>query len=273
MSPKHLLVHVDSSNEVEERLNLAVAIARRFGARLTGLFAEADTVGASLVGRRSPGRLEEAAAAARETFSSKVAAAGVDSEWWPLAGAGYADLVNLTAACCRYVDLAIFGQHDPERSRLPADLVEQVLLECGRPLLVVPSVGHHPDVGKRVAVGWNSSRESARAVGDGLPLLAGAEFVGVLAFQQPSASEAPLAMPPANIVAHLALHGIAASYQRVEQDDSGIGVVDSLLNYAFSSQADLIIVGARAEGFPVRHLSATTREFLRVMVSPLLLSA
>lgn len=271
MGIRHLLVHMDSSGEVEERLGLAIALARKFGAKLAGLFAEADVSGTAVAARRSPQRLEEAASKAREVFDTKVSAAGIDAEWWPLGGAAYADLIDTTAACCRYVDLAIFGQHDEKRSLLPPDFIEQVLLECGRPLLVVPLVGHYADIGKRVVIGWNSSRESARALGDALPLMEGAEFVQVLAFRHALTDAGPTI--PANIVSHLALHGFAARYQWLEQTKDGIGPVDSLLNYGFESGADLIVLGARVEGFPTRHLAATSRESLHAMVSPVLVSA
>ena len=38
MSYKHLLVHLDTSRRAPERLDLAATLAKRFGARLTGLF-------------------------------------------------------------------------------------------------------------------------------------------------------------------------------------------------------------------------------------------
>jgi len=270
MALKHLLVHVDSTDGVHGRLDLALTLARRFGARLTGLFAEADAIGASLVGRRSPQQLREAASSARDTFTRKASEAGADAEWWQLGSAGHGELIGLAASCCRYADLALFGQFDAERSRTPADLVEHVVLDCGRPVLVVPSAGHHRDVGRRVVVGWNASREAARAVNDALPLMGGAEFVGVLAFQHATSAGTSLPMPPADIVAHLALHGVKARYERVVEDKEGIGATETLLNYAFESQADLTVVGAHAEAFPLRRAGAATRELLRSMVTPVL---
>lgn len=270
MTLRHVLVHVDSTEGTRGRLDLAVAVARRFGARLTGLFAESDTLGSSIVGRRSPSQLEEAAARARGAFDRSAGAAGLDAGWWHLGAAGHGELATLTSACCRYADLAVFGQHDPEQSRVPAELVEEVVLDCGRPVLVVPSAGRHPDVGRRVVVGWNASREAARAVGDALPFLRGAEFVGVCAFQRAAPGAAGPAMPPADIVAHLALHGVTARYERAVEDEDGIGAAGALLNHAFECQADLTVAGAPAQGFPLRHLSAGARELLRSTSTPVL---
>ncbi len=273
MSLRHLLVHADSTEGAHQRLDLAVTVARRFGARLTGLFAEVDSLGSSLVGRRSPQQLQEAAAKARDAFARRAGAAGVDAEWWHLGSAGHAELVALTAACCRYADLAIFGQHDPEESRAPADMVEHVLLDSGRPLVVVPSTGRHADMGRRVVVGWNATREAARALNDAIPFMQGAEFVGILALQQPSPAETSLRMPPADVVAHLAHHGIKAAYERVVEDEQGVGATDALLNYAFESQADLTVAGAHGHAFPLRHAGAAGRELLRSMVTPVLFAS
>lgn len=46
-------------------------------------------------------------------------------------------------------------------------------LESGRPCLVVPYAGEFPTVGTRVLVAWDGGRESARAVHEAMPHLAG----------------------------------------------------------------------------------------------------
>jgi hypothetical protein len=73
---------------------------------------------------------------------------------------------------------------------VPADLVEQVLLHGGRPVLVVPSAGQYRDVSRRVLVAWNSSREAARALNDAIPLMRNAETVVVVAFQRAAGAKA-----------------------------------------------------------------------------------
>ena len=275
MPIKHLLVHVDGVERSAPRLDLAVALARRFGARLTGLFAETISLGASIVARRSPQHLESAAREARSAFEARTGAAGVAAEWWELAPGDYADVVGATAICCRFADLVVFGQREDGDDRVPEDLTERVLLDCGRPVLVVPSAGHHVEVGKRVLVVWNASRDAARAVNDAIPLMQGAEEVEVLALRQ--ASSAGLGrMPPLDIVAHLAAHGIRCRYDRVVKEELGDhpGVVDVLLNHAFDLRADLTVMGAGYQEYASPFLSRgrRTRELLRSMLTPVLLS-
>jgi nucleotide-binding universal stress UspA family protein len=270
MTFKHLLVHLDSGGRTAERLDLAALLAARFGARLVGLFAERQTLGTTLATRRNREEVTAARERARTLFQARLANASVAHDFWALEPDDDADLVHLLSVCCRYVDLAIFGQHQGEELRLPPDLVEKVLLDAGRPLLVVPSIGRYPDLGQRVVVAWNSSRESARALNDAIPFLRLAKVVTVLAFQRPSEGSAPQ-LPPLDIVAHLAAHGVRAQYERVIQAEAGFG--DQLLSRSSDLTADLAIVGGSGRhGSLFTLASNTTRESLRAMTMPVLLS-
>jgi nucleotide-binding universal stress UspA family protein len=270
MPLKHLLVHLDASPRTEERLNLAVNLARRFGARLTGLFSESGSLGHGIVGVRDPAAVAADLAAVRAAFEARTAEARLQTDWWAIEGGDYAHVVGWTVVCCRYADLAIFGQRMEDGARVPADLVEQALEDAGRPLIVVPWVGHYRDVGKRVLIAWTGSRESARAVNDALPLLAGADEVSVLSIQRASSGD-PLAVPRVDIVAHLAAHGIAASYERLILDE--LDVANHVLNRASDWSADLTVVGAHGQrGFPYLPRSSMTDDILQSMTTPVLLS-
>jgi hypothetical protein len=45
-------------------------------------------------------------------------------------------------------------------------------MNSGRPVLVIPYIGRFETFGTKILVGWNNSREAARAVNDAIPLLA-----------------------------------------------------------------------------------------------------
>ena len=183
MGLKHLLVHVDASPRSAERVALAATLARRFGARVTGLFAESSALGPGIAEVRDRDQLAADEATARRTFEERTG--GLATDWWSIGGGDWAHVVGWTVVCCRYADLAIFGQHPEQGARLPADAIEQALEDAGRPLLVVPFVGKYPDVGGRVLVAWTGSRESARALGDAMPFLVAAKEVSVLSIQLP----------------------------------------------------------------------------------------
>jgi nucleotide-binding universal stress UspA family protein len=272
MSYRHLLVHLDSAPRSAERRELAIRLAQKLSARLVGLFAEVDQLGPSLVARRHPSAVRDAREEARAAFERNTAAAGVDSEWWPIEATAHAEILDLAASCCRYVDLAILGQRDKENDKAPRELVEQVFLDSGRPVLVVPAVGHYAEVGRRVVIAWNASREAARAVNDAIPLLKGAEMVRVLAFRRHREEARSLPVPRADILAHLAAHGIDASLDVSIQEEEGANLVGTLLNYSYEVQADLTVLGAQGERFPLRHAVGSTRDILRSMPTTLLMS-
>ena len=272
MTFKHLLVHVDSAPRAVERLELAIHLARQGSARLDGLYAEGQTLGASLVGRRSPDRMADAEREAHAAFETRLGAAGLEGHWWPLEPGEDSVLLGRLQVCCRYADLAVFGQHQADQARLPEGAVEDAVFQGGRPVLVVPYAGRFPSVGRQVLIGWNGSRESARAVNDALPLLAGAESVLLLAFQRASRLE-PGGLPPLDIVAHLATHGIKAAYEPVIMDPESLDAADAMLNRAFDTGCDLIVTGAHDQaGFPGARAAGSTRKLLATMTVPILFS-
>ncbi len=274
MALRHVIVHVDGSDRASARVTLAAGLCRDPRSRLTGLFAEDVTLGSSIVGRRSPEAIRASMQAAQAAFLATAAAVGARPIWWALgSGRDVGSLAGDVAICCRYGDLAVFGQPQDE-GRLPEDVLEAAVLGAGRPVLVIPEVGRHDAVGSRAVVAWTGSRESARAVNDALPLLAGAELVVVLAFQERGAAAAT-AFPNLDVVAHLEAHGIVARYERVlvDQDDD-IGVVDTTLNRCADATADLVVMGARAgHGFGTPRLARHARGMLRSMTTPVLFSA
>ncbi len=271
MALKHLVVHLDGAGATAVRLDVAIALARRFDARVSGLFAEGQALGPSIVARRAHEDLVRARDEARAVFEVKAKAASLATDWWPLDAGEYSDLVGLTAACCRYADLAVFGQHEAGNLRVPEDLVEQVILRSGRPVLVVPAFGRFTAVGTRVLVAWNASREAARAVHDALPLLEMAESVTVLSLQDTAAATAPSPVPFVDVVAHLRAHGVEARYEKVVKDE--LGLVDTVLNRGSDLAADLIVMGAQAQlGLPLPRTGPSTRAMLASMTAPVLFS-
>jgi hypothetical protein len=65
-----------------------------------------------------------------------------------------------------------------------------------------------------VLIGWNATREAARAVNDAMPLLQGAEFVTVLTIDAREGPDAHGELPGADISLHLARHGVKAEIER-----------------------------------------------------------
>ncbi|MGA7329085.1 MAG: universal stress protein [Rhodomicrobium sp.] len=264
MSLRDIMVHLDSGPRTSERLTLAAALARRYDARLTGIFAQ--------VARYSPagegGEARPLGAASRNQFEA--AASGLRrSLWLDLDRGSDHEIVHGLTEAARHYDLAIFGQDDEDGPKIvPRELLEQVIVESGRPILVVPYAGHFPDIGQRPLIAWTEARAAARALNDSLPLLKpGAKVsvvtVGLATQAQELSSE--------RISEHLHAHNIESHFEHMQVTE--VGLIDTLLNLATDKDADLIVMGAfGGYGFPLFSRGSGTRYMLRHMTAPCLFS-
>jgi nucleotide-binding universal stress UspA family protein len=272
MAIRNLLVHLDSTPRAKARLRLAIALARRHGARIAGVFGEGTSLGGTLLGRRSPQAMDRAAGEAREAFEVATRGTGIDASWLAIAPGEPADVIGWIAICARYFDLCVLGQHDPDREdSLPPDVAEQVLAQSGRPVLVVPYAGEYPDAGRRVLVAWTGSAEAARAVNDALPLLRTADRVVLLSAQAPPRAEPSAPVPSLDILAHLRAHGVEATRETTFVEE--IALADLILNRAADLGSDLVVMGAHGtSALPFFGRGFAARAALRTMTAPFLLS-
>lgn len=272
LSVKHILVHVDNGPRCAVRLELAATLARRYGGRVSGVFARRDTHAPSIVAHQQSDSLAQAAAEAEAAFTAQMNAAGVPASWYRMPYGEEAFLIRELEILSRFADLTVFGQHEPDAQShaLPADAVAEVIQQAGRPVMVVPYAGHFETLGTNVLVAWNGSREAARAVFDAMPILEKAASVHVVGLHgQSSASAADL--PKVNIIDYLATHGIQARYEVFEPHD--IGIMDMLLSRAADQACDLMVMGASAHhGLPFFKKGAGTRHVLGHMTVPVIFS-
>jgi nucleotide-binding universal stress UspA family protein len=180
---------------------------------------------------------------------------------------GMGDLVD-PGAKARAADLVLAGQ--PERGdALGRRLAGDLLLSAGRPILFVPFAGHFEDVGRRVLIAWNDSREAARAVADAMPILCRAESVVLLTLDTPAAA-APVEAA-ADVASQLARHGVKVNVDR--QRVSEIDVGNLILANADDRDSDLIVMGGYGHSrVRERVLGGATRALLDVMIVPVLMS-
>lgn len=269
MALKNLMVHLDQSERTSSRLTLAVSLARTHQARLVGVFGQlAQTQSVGIVSSWPTPEYAAAAQASKTAF--EIAAAGLpDIEWHDINRGSEAELVRRVTDLARHADLVIMGQYDDKtRSWVPADLAEEVILNAGRPVLMIPYIGDFTEVAKRPLVAWSNVREAARALNDALPLMEGCEKATVMSFAT-NAEEARSACD--NVIRHLACHGIQAQSQVMLVTD--IGIMDMLLNANTDLGTDLLVMGAQGHiGLPFMSRGAGTRYILRHMTVPVLMS-
>lgn len=269
MSLKNLMVHLDQSMRTQARLELAVTLARRHQARLVGVFGQlAPSQRVGVVATWPTQAYTEAAAASKAQFEH--ATAGLpDAEWRDINRGSEAEVLRHIADLARHADLIVMGQHDDSvKSCVPADLAEEVVLNSGRPVLVLPYAGNFPDIGQRPLIAWSDTREAAHALNDALPLIETCKEAMVLSFSS-TVKEARASCD--EVIHHLACHGIQAKSETMLVTD--VGIMDMLLNRASDLGADLLVMGAHGHvGLPFVSRGAGTRYIFRHMTVPVLMS-
>lgn len=269
MSLKNLMVHLDLGERTDTRLNLAASLAHKHQARLVGVFgqrAQPQKVG---VVASWPSQEYVAAREASKIAFEKATTGLPQAEWLDVNRGSDAEVVSHIVGLARHFDLVVLGQHDERhKSNVPEDLVTEVVLECGRPVLVVPYAGSFAEVGKHPLIAWNNAREAAHALNDALPLLADCDEAMVLSF---SARHDESVSSCAEVVRHLATHRIAAKTEVMVVQD--FGIMDLLLNRVTDRGADLLVMGAHGHiGFPFVSRGGGTRHILHHMTVPVLMS-
>ncbi|MDF2096884.1 universal stress protein [Aquibaculum arenosum] len=279
MGYKNLLVQLDTTRACQKRVAAALELAQRFDAHLVGLYVspelsvpsfieaqlgeEVRTMQLNLRRERAEeaiGSFEEAARKAGVTVESRRQAAFLD------------EIPDVIALHGRYSDLVILGQQDEDdEESLPSSLTEETLLSVGRPVLMVPYIGAPEGFGRQITLGWDGSREAARAASDALPFLKRADAVRVLCVNPKRGIGGHGEEPGADIALSLARHGVKAEAQHVVSRE--VEVADLMLSRAADQGTDLMVLGAYGHS-RMRELimGGVTHTLLRNMTVPLLMS-
>ncbi len=286
MALKDLLVYLDERECALERLRLAADLARRHGSRLTALYVEepsaaqleqqataemglASATAMSRLNRQVDESMTQSAERCRLALESSARQSGIATEWLCLRGIASV----LVPQHARYADLCILS-HETAHDVTPAgySFSEQLLFVTGRPVLFVPVIGDFETLGRHILVAWNSSRVSARALHDALPLIERAEHTTVLTVNPAQFVNRHGALPPKQMLEHLRRH--SAGVTGVEIDDvPADSVADVMRSEARRAGADLMVAGAF--GHPrlwEKFLGDVTRNLLTHMNMPTLMS-
>jgi len=149
-------------------------------------------------------------------------------------------------AKARCHDLVVMGRFT-EPNGLPADLLQLMLVECGRPILIAADKVPQSLTGT-VMVCWKDAPEPARAASVALPILAKADRVVVVTVDEGDKAAADSATAMAR---QLAWHRVPATAEVIGRN--GRSVQQALLSAAQKCGADLLVMG----GYSKRPLRET----------------
>jgi len=277
MSYKTIVVHLDTSRHAHVRFEMALHLAKHFGAHLIGVFAvfnpdpRAFYVMAGSVdyfAAQDQLRAERRGALER-LFHAELKRAEVAGEWIAVDQAA-----NLTVPHRgHYADLIIAGQedpHDPE-SYVGDYFSETLVMSTGRPVLLVPYAANVASPGGHVMVCWDGSREATRAIHDAVPFMRTARLTTIVAVNG-ERGESRVRIPGADIATVIARHGIRVEVKNLDLP-AGKAVGDTLLSEADTLGADLLVMGAYGHArWQELVMGGATRTILKSMTVPVLMS-
>lgn len=278
MAYKTILVHIDESRRVDERIKIAANIAlaesaHLIGAAMTGIsrfvYRNAN------LGENDPNLaahvelLRARARRALEGFEPKVKSLGLTSYEKRLVDDEAGGGLSLQAS---YSDLVVIGQTDPYEPS-PAvmpDFPENVVMNAGRPVLIIPYAGHFENIAGNVLIAWDGSTQATRAVTGAIPLLKRAKIVKVVIFNAAANPEAHGEQPGADIALYLARHNVEVE---VLQKKTEVDIGNALLSLVMDESADLLVMGGYGHSrFREVLLGGATRTILDSMTVPVLMS-
>ena len=252
MAYKTILVHLNDERRLPSLLAAAIPIARASSAHLIGLAVLPPTIIVPDT-EAGPGTVIDAHRIAyqaqinrmRVAFDNVKGETGLSTEWREPDGQEvnpFGDVAMVVLDHARSADLVIAGQDNPEWALSGyLDVAERLILEGGRPVLLIPKTGPVRPIGKRILVAWNGRREAARAAFDALPLLKAADAVDV-GCVNPEAEAKDSGVPnSAEICTALARHGVKCEAMPPIHAMRGVG--SALLATADSRNADMLVMG------------------------------
>lgn len=279
MSYKTILVHVDQSSHAAARIRIAVEVAAEENAHLVGVAMAGisrylpDGNGLDLTNPALRNHIDlqnQVADGALAQFERIAELAGLTSYERRRINDGDHEGLCLQA---RYCDLVVLGQAESNgtSARILLDLPEYVVLNSGRPVLIIPHSGTFDAVyDNRVLVAWDGSKEATRAVTDAIPLLRLAKSVVVVVINASIAQGNHGEEPGADIALFLARHQIKVE---VMTQATSIDVGNALLSLTASLGMDLIVMGGYGHvRFREILLGGVTKTVLEAMPVPVLMS-
>jgi nucleotide-binding universal stress UspA family protein len=276
MDYKTILVCLDNSARSVERMEFAIGMAARFGAHLLGVHLAYEPIypympeagfGPLIV------QLEEELEAKRKRALEAFDAAAKRAQIAFTTESFKGQNVYRAGVIARAADLIIVGQPDPDdpETDVGGGFPASMVIDSGRPALLLPYAGSLPSTFSQVVVAWNGSREAARAASDALPLLTAADRVLVIAAEAQGQAAEAIDVSEVDLAAFLARHGVKVNARRIAGVDVGTG--DWLLSEVSEAGADLLVAGAyghsRLREFV---LGGVTRTLLLSTTVPLLMS-
>ena len=244
MAKFDILVHLRSHEGESLAAAAALALARRVGAYVYGLyvapmgsvaFSTPETVVFQV---HEADQLYDEARSQGGWWKTLLDQQGIAGEWLVAQG----EPVEAICHAARWCDLVVAKRPvlNPD-APIGWGTVSRTVFGAGVPVVVVPETAKVGELGGRILIAWNHSREATRAIRGALPFLRQAQQVVVLDGAEQQALVGARHLPQLDLRAFFARQGINAEFREFNvRSDYGAGILDA----AHSMTADLIVMGA-----------------------------
>lgn len=283
MPLKTILVLLNDPGRTQQLLDAASALARQFDAHLVGLYilpaakvySDVGMVATPMVFEGYRDLFTSKREEVRAKFEARAKLDGLKAEWRVI-DSGFPDIADSAIAEARSAELVIASQTDygPDGS-IERDLVVRLVMESGRPVLIIPKKGHFAPRGEGIAekaiIGFNGTKESSRAMFDALPLLRLVKETRLVWVDPYRQSGEAGEIPGVEEATVLSRHGIKVIAEPMMTTGQNAG--EALLMRANDLGADLLVMGAYAHSRMREFVfGGATRHVLEHMTIPVLMS-
>ena len=274
MAIKDILVFLSDGDTNGAREQVAIDMATRHGARLTGAaLASLRPRHAPDEGRKANARMgDRMARRLVESFNERAAEAGIVSTTVMIKGDGPTSAMKF-AHYARNADLVILAQPNPAYTSFARlqELAQTVLLHSGRPVFFMPYIGVKRIACDRALIAWDGTPAASRVVHDAVPLLAAGREAIILVVESPKQKAVKQDVLVEGLQAHLERHGVNALIRRVSPGSSSVPAV--ILNQISENDIDYMVMGGY--GTPTlmqKVFGSVSQSLLSSMVVPIVMS-
>ena len=275
MAIKNLLIAYNGGPASNAALSLAVLMAQKYDAHLTGVLAH----GVSKVSRNIPGwfsdeirnsikgAISQKANDIKERFFATTSAALSDDKlhWIEVGG----DPDQTIADYAMLFDITLVGEYE---GLVEADELElhpdRIALQCGRPVIWVPKTYSPNQFNERAVLAWDGNRVATRALAGAMPVLETKESVAVATVES---AHVGTPLTGIDVITVLTRHDIPA--ERIVVPNKGRSIASTLKSICDQQEAGLLVIGA-FERSKFRHdiAGGVTTEVLKQSKIPVLMS-
>ena len=250
MSYKTILVCLTTSEAARDILPAACNLARQYDAHLIGIHTlPSIIVYPGIAMHLDPPqfhdfnvRMANQNRIIQEIFEKHVSNETFPGEWRSLPANDSNASAQLITSAYR-ADLVIVAKSDADADRFDqANLPKDLILNSGRPVLLIPRNHGEKPVGSNILLAWNATQQSSSAAHDSLPFLKNADQVNVLTVSQTNLEPSGLDTEGHELSASLARHGVHVEVIHVAQSKKSMG--EELSFQAHLNGSNLIVMGA-----------------------------